>query len=58
MQCYAYYSILQKAKNLDRSCEGGQLWIAVTFSEYIEGALMGLMTTMLSPAYVWMRFPP
>lgn len=29
-----------------------------TFSEYIEGALMGLMTTMFGPAWVCTRLPP
>ncbi|TNN86789.1 hypothetical protein EYF80_002972 [Liparis tanakae] len=29
-----------------------------TFSEYIEGALMGLTTTMLGPAWVCTRLPP
>lgn len=33
--------------------EGG-----VTFSEYMEGVLPGLSTTMLGPACVWIRFPP
>ena len=30
----------------------------LTFSEYMEGELMGLMTTMLGPEWVWMRLPP
>lgn len=29
-----------------------------TFSEYMEGALMGLMTTMFCPAWVCTRLPP
>lgn len=32
--------------------------LQLTFSEYIEGALMGLMTNMLGPAWVCTRLPP
>lgn len=32
--------------------------LRLTFSEYMDGVLRGLMTTMLGPAYVWMRLPP